>query len=124
MQCYERNTNSPHKCVSGAPPVVPEPEVRTADIVLKWNKLEPSPGQYSWQSLDVAVKRARANNGRLMVVLWTGQDAPHWLYDKPFSVGKLAYNKDQSEIVPNYMNTVYRQRLRGIHIALAQHIKE
>ena len=124
MATTDAKSNSPDKCISGVPPGVPEPEIRTADLVFKWNSLEPAPDQFVWDSLDSAVKRARLSKGRLMVLLWTGQDAPHWLYSKPFSVGKLAYNKDQSEIVPDYMSTVYQRRLRAIHSALAERIKE
>ena len=128
-ECWAMSTtstkpSSPDTCVSGIPVAPPVPEVRTADLVFHWNKLEPTAGEYDWSSLDAAVERPRVAKGRLMLLLWTGEDAPHWLYKAPFSVGKLAHNGDMSEIVPDYPSEVYRKRLEGIHGALAQRIRE
>ena len=124
MSITAAKPDSPDKCVSGVPVAPPVPEVRTADVVLLWNKLEPAAGEYDWSVLDAAVERARVAEGRLLMLLWTSQDAPHWLYDAPFSVGKLAHNNDDSEAVPDYTSEEYARRLKSIHSALAQRMRE
>ena len=115
--------NSPDSCVAGMPPGYPEPELRTADVVLTWDKVEPKPGQYDWSTLHTAITLAKLANGRLSVMLWTSQLAPLWLYDAPFDVPKLAHNADGSSVVPDYTSATYLDRLKGVHAALAGELR-
>lgn len=119
-------TDSPDSCVSGAPPAPqarPEPEIRTADAVLLWAAVEPSPGLYNWSSLTAMAGRARRANGKLSVLLWTGQDAPHWLYGADVGVPMLAHDKGAVTIVPDYTSSQYQRRLRAVHTSMAAELR-
>ena len=131
MGTTEVKNDTPDSCVSGRAAIPPIPEVRTADLVLKWAQLEPAPGTYDWSTLDNAVSRARLASGQLIVLLWTGQDTPHWLYNggggggggDGLGVPVLAHNRDSSAFVPDYTSPVYQRRLRAVHSALARRIE-
>ena len=114
MANTDTKPDSADSCVAGMPPGYPEPELRTADVVLHWSELEPKPGQYDWSSLRDAAARAKAAGGKLAVMIWTSWQAPLWLYDGPYHVPKLAHNADGSSVVPDYTSTTYQERLRAV----------
>ena len=114
---------SADSCVSGVVAGEPVPEVRTADVVLTWSSVEPAPGNFSWAQLDAAEENARQAGGRLILLLWTGQDAPAWLYRPPFSVPRLARSADGASAVPDYRSATYQRRLHAVHSALAARMR-
>lgn len=126
MSVTEIKSQSPDTCVSGVPPGEPEPEIRSADIVLTWADVEPTRGAYNWSTLALAAGRARLVRGKLMVLLWTGQDSPHWLYGPGLGhsgVPMLAHNTDSSIVVPDYTSATYQRRLHAVHASMALAIR-
>ena len=128
MAVADLKQGSPDSCVSAsaaapAPWSKPEPELRSADAVLAWAAVEPAPGQFNWSALTTMAARARRAGAKITVLLWTGQDAPHWLYGAEVGVPTLAHDKGAATIVPDYTSAEYQRRLRAVHSSMAAELR-
>jgi hypothetical protein len=50
--------------------------LRLHSIMLRWNKVEPQPGQFQWGQLDASLRDAKAKNYKVIIRLMCGSDAP------------------------------------------------
>ena len=96
--------------------------LRTADIVLTWNSVQPKPppAAYDWGDLPDALERAYANGGRLMMLLWAGTvRTPSWVYD----LGVEMVANSSGGAVPNYLSPKYQDLVRTVHKDLAAFLR-
>ena len=96
--------------------------LRTADIVLSWNSVQPKPppAAYDWGDLPDALERAYANGGRLMMLLWAGTvRTPSWVYD----LGVEMVANSSGGAVPNYLSPKYQDLVRTVHKDLAAFLR-
>ena len=49
---------------------------------VKWADMEPKPGVYDWSQMDSHIGNAVKGNYYYYFVLWTGPNAPEWIYEK------------------------------------------
>lgn len=58
------------------------PHIKGAPIVLRWSELEPSPGNYQFESLIGAkLKHANQEDFYTMLSIWVGPMSPKWIYE-------------------------------------------
>jgi hypothetical protein len=123
------NTKSgPDSCVSGAPPLPLPPTaglIRSSDAILVWSNVQPlpPPAPLDWSALIGACRRAHAVGGKLIVLLWTGPMAPHWIYNYS-GIEMIAESYDGSTIVPNYKNPRYLELLQAVHLDMAETLRK
>ena len=123
MAVTDVKSDSPDSCVSGAPPPPPSPTaglVRSADAVLIWADVQPlpPPAPYDWSALIGACQRAHTAGGKLTILLWTGTQAPLWIYNHS-DIEMIAESYDKTSAVPNYRNPNYQELLRDVHLSMA-----
>jgi hypothetical protein len=95
MSTIEEKSSSPDSCVSAATAPPPPPGqkgglLRSADIAISWDKVEVDEGVLDWSSLKKSVEDARASNGVLSVLFWTGIWGPNWMYSANKTSGRPA----------------------------------
>ncbi|NDV61012.1 hypothetical protein G0Q06_00960 [Puniceicoccales bacterium CK1056] len=57
------------------------PELRGVPLILKWNQLEPSEGDYQFESLVGAPLQVAADDGLYATaMIWVGPACPEWIY--------------------------------------------
>jgi len=74
---------------------------------LKWSDMEPTEGVTDFSGLDTALTRARDRGYYYYFVLWTGPDAPNWIYNSPNNVPKVT--TDTGGSFPYYLNANYKR---------------
>ena len=98
---------------------------RSADIVLTWNRIQPHPppAAVDWTQLRESVKRARPVGAKILVLLWTGQRAPAWVYDHGVETLATGSLHDPHSSCPNYQNAAYQRLLKALNVALAAEVR-
>ncbi len=73
-------------------------------------------GGFNWNYLDRELIDVASNSNLFIgILIWTGEDAPDWLYTAPYNIGKCNTNwKDTGGVIypkyfPDYFNSGYSQ---------------
>ncbi len=104
-----------------------------------WKKIQPaSPtdstslyyasGGFNWNWLDSILQEAAKRNLWIGILVWTGMDAPDWLYASPYNIGTCkttGENACQEKITktyPDYYNPIYQKFWRAMTDSVIIHI--
>jgi hypothetical protein len=87
---------------------------------LKWSDMEPTEGATDFSGLDTALTRARDRGYYYYFVLWTGPDAPNWIYSGTNNVPLVT--TDTGQTFPYYLNANYKRCLTNFIDKLAGHL--
>jgi glycosyl hydrolase family 42 (putative beta-galactosidase) len=52
-------------------------------LVIGWSAIEPSIGQYSWQTLDGWIQQATTRGKKIDLIVTAGDETPSWLFQAP-----------------------------------------
>ena len=87
---------------------------------LSWSDMEPTQGVTDFSGLDTALARARDRGYYYYFVLWTGPDAPTWIYSGTNNVPRVT--TDTGQTFPYYLNANYKRCLTNFFDKLAGHL--
>jgi len=88
---------------------------------VKWADMEPKPGVYDWSQMDSHIRNAVKGNYYYYFVLWTGPNAPEWIYEKGVPKVSVSGGKGK-ETFPYYLNENYIKYFHSFIGKLADHI--
>ena len=97
-------------------------------ICPRWAELEPDRrGQYEWDIIDEAVKKADENDKYVYFQLLVGPDSPDWIYElepDPVPLVKIKGKKEKKEKLkwPYYPHEKYQEYLTDTIRAIADHM--
>src|SRR5262245_12958065 len=109
--------NVPNIVVAG------RPWVRGNEATLKWSDIEPVEGNFAWTKLDQAVADADAKGISLMVLVYTGRNAPAWLYAPPLSLPRYHTDFQMSSDWPFYLNETYKSYFKRMLQAVKERLE-
>ncbi len=104
-------------------------------LVIGWNALEPSIGQYQWTVLDQWVHQAVASGKKIDLTVTAGSDIPSWLFQAPPAGGGArpvaftisphsgATGVCDSETIAPPWDTAFLDRWDSLLAALATHLR-
>lgn len=115
------------------------PSIKGIMFDFSWKKIQPtspdditSPfftsGGFNWNWLDSILLEAAKRNLWIGILVWTGMDAPDWLYGAPYNIGTCkttGENACQEKITktyPDYYNPIYQQFWRTMTDSVIKHI--
>lgn len=84
---------------------------------LSWDDLEPTQGTFNFSKLEMVLKRAKEYNYYHYFVLWTGPNAPSWIYT---TVPKVTTNEGKS--APYYLDADYKLYVTKLFSAMAEYL--
>lgn len=108
----------------------PTPELGNVALLSFWADLETQEGKYNWDNLDCSVRKWTDLGKKLQLRISTDpmilsdsvQGCPDWIYDQ-YHVSFQEKNIYGNAVrFPDYLNPVYREKLRSFLRALADHI--
>ncbi len=115
------------------------PGIRGIMFDFAWKKIQPAAptdssstfylsGGFNWNWLDSILLEAAKRNLWIGILVWTGMDAPDWLYSSPYNIGTCkttGENACQEKIVktyPDYYNPTYLQFWKAMTDSVINHI--
>lgn len=104
-----------------------------------WSKIQPaapgditSPyfatGGFNWNWLDSILLEAAKRNLYIGILVWTGMDAPGWLYQAPYNIGTCSNTGENAcqikitKTYPDYYNPLYQQFWNNMTDSVIRHI--
>jgi hypothetical protein len=106
------------------------PELRSVPLILKWDSLEPTPGEYAFDKmLGQPLKAAQADGLYVTLMIWVGPAAPEWIYQKGVpevntdrKVNPFGQKMDGKNRHPYYLHPEYKSRYLGLIDAFGKYV--
>jgi len=114
------------------------PNIQGVMFTARWAALQPTKDKYDWSEFDKSILDITERNLGISLRIYTGQAAPHWLYDEGVPEVKLncsagCHDADEAVSFPYYPDaiyqdlyfrfiTVFREHLETLPIAIRRHI--
>ena len=106
------------------------PELRSVPLILKWNQLEPKPGNYAFdKQLGEPLRMAQADDLYVTLMIWVGPTCPDWIYEKGVplvitdrKVNALGQKTDGQKRYPYYLHPEYKKRFMGLIDAFGEYV--
>lgn len=115
------------------------PGIKGVMFNFSWKRLQPSApgdtsssyfssGGFNWYTFDSTLAEATRRGLHIGILIWTGEDAPSWLYDSPYQIGSCetsaenACNIRTTKKFPDYFNNTYETLWRTMTDSVLKHI--
>ena len=84
-------------------------ELKGTMITFKWSDIEPLPGKFNFVNSNFKSRLTSlySNKFRILLMIYTGQAAPKWLYTTPYNV---CFYSNGSDSFPDYKSAIYITR--------------
>jgi hypothetical protein len=111
---------------------IEKPYVDGAAVVMRWDEIEPTPGNYEWTDVDTVFRAVIAKHKKLVVGVTTGSWTPAWLYGPGYGATKVVFSSyDHSNgncssdfVQPVVWDPVFPREYGKAMKALADHLKD
>jgi hypothetical protein len=108
------------------------PELRSVPLILKWNQIEPAPGDYAFeQYLGEPLAAAHDDDLYVTLMIWVGPACPEWIFergvprvitDRKFNA--LGQRTDGQKAYPYYFHPEYKFRFGELIDAFGTYVKK
>jgi len=106
------------------------PELRSVPLILKWDSLEPAPGQYAFdEKLGQPLKAAYEDGLYVMLKIYVGPSSPKWIYEMGVplvrtdrQVNALGQKTSGLSKFPYYLHPEYKQRYFALIEACGKYV--
>ena len=98
------------------------PELRSVPLIIKWESLEPSPGEYRFEeTFGTLLKAAKQDGLHVSIKIYVGPASPSWIYeqgvpmvttDREFNA--LGKKTDGQSKYPYYLDPEYKKHFAGL----------
>lgn len=106
-----------------------------------WKKIQPAhpsdttslyypTGGFNWNWIDSILLEAVKRQLYIGILVWTGMDAPEWLYNPPYNIGTCSNTSENAcqikvtKTYPDYYNPLYLQLWHNMTDSVIRHINE
>ncbi len=89
-------------------------------VTSEWNRIEPQPGEFSWDALDRKVRDVVDKGLTVMIMIYHGHKVPEWVYDQ--GVPRVETDARQHKFHPYYLDPAYKRLLSRMIHATAEHV--
>jgi hypothetical protein len=100
---------------------VGRPWLKGQVITVDWAEIEPANNQFAWTKLDSQVNKVASNDLYVMVLVYTGAKAPHWLYSSGVSEVRTDWQGGTS--FPYYPDPEYKTFFKRMVTTVAKHLQ-
>jgi hypothetical protein len=107
------------------------PELRSVPLIIKWDALEPTPGDYTFdERIGKSLQAAHDDGLYVSIKIYVGPASPAWIYDQGVPVvmtdreeNALGQKTDSQQKYPYYLHPEYINRFAGLIDAFGKWIK-
>ncbi len=100
-----------------------QPEVKGGLTNFRWKEIEPSPGVWDWTSFDLSLLQRSVTKLPTIIMVYTGTDAPDWLYTNGVPKVKQYDSKDNMiGYLPYYKNDKYKFYFKRMITQVRKHV--
>jgi hypothetical protein len=90
----------------------------------RWSDLEPSPGQYTWDTLDARFDEAVRAGKLVSLSIKAGyKGTPEWVFRRPYSLPELKFMPDSGKPIASPCEDVYVQCYNRMLAAVRDHLR-
>ncbi len=106
------------------------PELRSVPLILKWDSLELTMGQYAFEEkLGKPLRAADEDGLYVMIKIYVGPDCPPWIYEQGVppvitdrEVNALGKKTDSQEKYPYYLHPEYKKHYFALIAAFGKYV--
>jgi hypothetical protein len=107
------------------------PELRNVPLIIKWESLEPTPGNYTFdEKIGKSLEAAHKDGLYVTIKIYVGPASPKWIYDLGVPIvitdreeNALGQKTDSQSKYPYYPNPEYQKRFAGLIDAFGKWFK-
>lgn len=99
-----------------------KPWYRGHVVTVSWKDIEPTEGQFDWTKLDNKINVAASKGLYVMTLIYTGYNAPDWLYDNGVPRVTGVDHNDNLAYYPYYLNDTYKNYFTRMISEYAYHL--